>query len=153
MNYYQLLGVDAGADAATIKNAFRKLAKKYHPDTNPGDKEAELKFKDINEAYAILSDDTKRAKYDAELKGAATGSRTTSQGGGMNQQSARQKNPNMGKAPNMADFYESFRNSFDNLMGQDMKMNEEKNQKKAGAQPDFMNVNQQFASFFGFKPR
>ncbi len=63
-DYYEVLGVDKGADADAIKKAYRTLAKKYHPDMNPGDKEAEQKFKEVNEAYAVLSDPDKKAKYD-----------------------------------------------------------------------------------------
>ena len=66
-DYYEVLGVSKTASDSEIKKAYRKLAKQYHPDTNPGDIQAELKFKDINEAYAVLSDDAKRAKYDEEL--------------------------------------------------------------------------------------
>lgn len=63
-DYYEVLGVDKNADDATIKKAYRQLAKKYHPDANPGDKEAEAKFKEAGEAYAVLSDSEKRAAYD-----------------------------------------------------------------------------------------
>ncbi len=63
-DYYEVLGVDKNADDATIKKAYRTLAKKYHPDMNPGDKTAEEKFKEVNEAYAVLSDPDKKAKYD-----------------------------------------------------------------------------------------
>ena len=63
-DYYDVLGVDKSADATAIKKAYRKLAMKYHPDKNPGDKEAEEKFKEINEAYEVLSDETKRRNYD-----------------------------------------------------------------------------------------
>ena len=63
-DYYEVLGVDKSADANAIKKAYRALAKKYHPDMNPGDKEAEAKFKEVNEAYAVLSDEEKKAKYD-----------------------------------------------------------------------------------------
>ena len=63
-DYYEVLGVDKGADQSTIKSAYRKLAKKYHPDVNPGDKEAEKKFKEATEAYGVLSDDEKRRQYD-----------------------------------------------------------------------------------------
>ncbi|MCI7026446.1 MAG: molecular chaperone DnaJ [Clostridiales bacterium] len=63
-DYYEVLGIDRGADDAAIKKAYRAMAKKYHPDVNPGDKEAEEKFKDVNEAYSVLSDPQKRARYD-----------------------------------------------------------------------------------------
>ncbi|MBX5475687.1 MAG: molecular chaperone DnaJ [Clostridia bacterium] len=63
-DYYEILGVPRDADAETIKKAFRKLARQYHPDANPGDPEAEAKFKEINEAYEVLSDPEKRARYD-----------------------------------------------------------------------------------------
>ncbi len=63
-DYYQILGVDRSADEKEIKRAYRKLALKYHPDKNPGDKQAEEKFKELNEAYEVLGDAEKRAKYD-----------------------------------------------------------------------------------------
>src|SRR2546421_3267826 len=63
-DYYKILNVSRGANADEIKKAFRKLARKYHPDVNPGDKKAELRFKEINEAYEVLSDPDKRRKYD-----------------------------------------------------------------------------------------
>ncbi len=63
-DYYEVLGVDRNADEETIKKAYRKLAKKYHPDMHPGDKDAEAKFKECSEAYAVLSDKQKRAQYD-----------------------------------------------------------------------------------------
>ena len=63
-DYYEVLGVSRDADDATLKKAYRTLAKKYHPDMNPGDKEAEKKFKEASEAYAVLSDPEKRRQYD-----------------------------------------------------------------------------------------
>jgi molecular chaperone DnaJ len=63
-DYYETLGVDKSADEKALKSAYRKLAMKYHPDKNPGDAEAEAKFKEVGEAYAILSDADKRAAYD-----------------------------------------------------------------------------------------
>ncbi|MAR06051.1 MAG: molecular chaperone DnaJ [Cyanobium sp. NAT70] len=63
-DYFQVLGVDRGADVDTVKRAFRKLARKYHPDVNPGDKTAEAKFKEVSEAYEVLSDPEKRQRYE-----------------------------------------------------------------------------------------
>ena len=63
-DYFKVLGVDRGADADAIKRAFRKLARQYHPDVNPGDKTAEAKFKEVSEAYEVLSDPEKRKRYE-----------------------------------------------------------------------------------------
>jgi molecular chaperone DnaJ len=76
-DYYEVLGVDKSASDAQLKSAYRKLAKKYHPDMNPGDKEAEAKFKEASEAYSVLSDPDKRRQYDqfghAAFEGGAGG--------------------------------------------------------------------------------
>ena len=63
-DYFKVLGVERGADADTVKRAFRKLARQYHPDVNPGDQGAEAKFKEISEAYEVLSDPDKRRRYE-----------------------------------------------------------------------------------------
>ncbi len=77
-DYYEVLGVPKDADDAALKKAYRVLAKKYHPDANPGDKEAEAKFKEASEAYSVLSDPEKRRQYDqfghAAFEGGAGGS-------------------------------------------------------------------------------
>ena len=63
-DYYKVLGVDRGATEAEIKTAYRKLARKFHPDVNPNNKEAERRFKEANEAYQVIGDAEKRKKYD-----------------------------------------------------------------------------------------
>ena len=79
-DYYEVLGVKKDASDDEIKKAFRKLAIKYHPDKNPGDKEAEAKFKEANEAYSVLSDKTKRQRYD-QFGHAGVGGAGSSAGG------------------------------------------------------------------------
>ena len=81
-DYYEILGVARDADAETIKKAFRKLALEFHPDRNQGDKESEEKFKKINEAYQILSDDQKRRMYDRYGKEGISGAYGGAGGGG-----------------------------------------------------------------------
>ncbi len=63
-DYYKILGVNRKAPLAEIKKSFRKLARKFHPDLNPGDKAAEAKFKEIQEAYSVLKDPKKKSQYD-----------------------------------------------------------------------------------------
>ena len=76
-DYYDVLGIDRNADEKTIKKAYRKLAKKYHPDTNAGNADAADKFKEVNEAYDVLSDPKKKKMYDqfghAAFEGGAGG--------------------------------------------------------------------------------
>ena len=74
-DYYEVLGVQKGASEAELKKAYRKMAVKYHPDQNPGDKEAEEKFKDVSEAYDVLKDKQMRARYDAIRQFGAGGAR------------------------------------------------------------------------------
>lgn len=108
-NLYQVLGVKEDATPKEIKKAYRVLAKKYHPDTNPDNEQVAALFREANEAYTILSDETKRKQYDQKLKG---GQYTAS--------------------------------------GNEEKQKEKK--KKTYNDPH-MNVDEQFESFFGFRPK
>src|SRR5438552_14431530 len=91
-DYYDVLGLKRGASQKEIKQAYRKLARKHHPDVNPGDKSAESRFKDLSEAYEVLGDPAKRKKYDElganwrmyEQAGAGGGPGARPQGGGWN---------------------------------------------------------------------
>lgn len=80
-DYYDILGVKASASESDLKKAYRELAKRYHPDTHPGDKAAEERFKEISEAYYVLSDAKKRADYDAFRSGGGFGRTAGAQGG------------------------------------------------------------------------
>jgi molecular chaperone DnaJ len=81
-DFYQILGVSKDASDAELKKTYRKLARKYHPDSNPGDAAAEAKFKEISEAYSVLSDAEQRAEYDQTRARGAGGARFTAGGGG-----------------------------------------------------------------------
>ena len=82
-DYYEVLGVSKSADATEIKKAYRKLALKYHPDKNPGDKEAEEKFKEAAEAYDVLSNEEKKRRYDQFGHAGVGGAGQGGFGGGM----------------------------------------------------------------------
>ena len=100
-DYYEVLGVAKGADQSEIKKAYRKLAIKYHPDKNPDDKEAEEKFKEAAEAYEVLSDEDKRARYDRYGHAGVSGNAGGFSGGGMT----------------MEDIFQQFGDIFDNMGG------------------------------------
>ena len=80
-DFYKTLGVSNDVSAAELKKVYRKLARKYHPDSNPGDKAAEEKFKEISEAYDVLSDQQKRKEYD-QIRAMGSGARFSAGGPG-----------------------------------------------------------------------
>ncbi|MFD1715085.1 DnaJ C-terminal domain-containing protein [Amnibacterium flavum] len=80
-DFYKVLGVSKDADESTLKKSYRKLARQFHPDSNPGNSAAEAKFKEISEAYSVLSDSQQRAEYD-QMRAMGSGARFTAGGGG-----------------------------------------------------------------------
>ncbi len=141
-DYYKILGVSRDADDATIKKAFRKLAKQYHPDTNVGNAEAEKKFKEINEAYSVLSDENKRKAYDEDK-----GEQTNSADGTTNKtkKTSQASNPFAGFTAH------NFKMDFGDMMFDEI--NKKKTETKKDAKIDLNDVSEQFASFFGFHPK
>src|SRR5436190_4699205 len=110
-DYYKILGVGRQADKSEIQKAFRRLARQHHPDVNPGNKEAEDKFKEINEAYEVLSDPEKREQYDKlggeyqryqQQGGPANGDFDWSQ---YNQQQGGQRQHTYSTSPDMAEMF------------------------------------------------
>lgn len=146
MDLYKVLEVSRTATTEEIRKAYRKLARKYHPDSNQGDKNAEEKFKQISDAYMILGDETKRAEYDAEKEKKVNATRqTTTSSKGFNGQ-------------NMFNKADIFGQGFfgQNPFGQNP-LNRDKTSEREetdfGYGVDKQSVNQQFANFFGFGPR
>lgn len=104
MDYYKILGVAETADVDHIKKAYRKLVKECHPDTHPGDTKAEERFKQLSEAYAVLSDEEKRDKYDRERGARKGGQRNASARAGSSMQSGRRPSPAKGFHRDFAEF-------------------------------------------------
>jgi len=98
-DYYKILGVQKSAGLDEIKKAYRRLALKFHPDKNPGDKEAEGKFKEISEAYYVLSDDGRRREYDLAQKGGFSGGFGGAQGFDYDEFMSAFRGPRRGRSP------------------------------------------------------
>ena len=146
-DYYKILEVSPSADDAEIKKSFRKLAKKYHPDTNGGDKVAEERFQEVNEAYTILGDPEKKKAYDEERQGKRSGaagpdSRAQAGGGAKTTKAPRGTFTGFNTS--------NFKMDFGDMMFDEL--NKDKKNKEKG-QPDLADVSSQFASFFGFRPK
>ncbi len=106
-DFYKVLGVPRTATESELKSAYRKLAKRYHPDTHPGDKECEERFRQINEAYDTLSNPTKRSKYDREYK---TDNRRKTESG--KSEETRKRNPNVSPEMDFANIHKTFEQFF-----------------------------------------
>lgn len=110
-DFYKVLGVDKGVSAADLKKTYRKLARQYHPDSNPGDAKAEAKFKEISEAYAVLSDPEQREEYD-QIRAMGSGARFsapgTAGGGGFDDVFSRFGQQRGGAAGGFDDFFSMF---------------------------------------------
>lgn len=118
-DYYKVLGVERNADEQVIKRAYRKLALKFHPDRNPNNKEAEEKFKEINEAYQVLSDKEKRSRYDALGESYTRWQQTGGQPGGFNWQDwAGQQQQTGGTRVNVEDLEDLFGGGFSDFFSQ-----------------------------------
>src|SRR5881296_100063 len=113
-DYYSTLGVAKTATEKEIKTAFRKLARKHHPDVNPGDKAAESRFKELNEAYEVLGDPVKRKKYDElganwrQYEQAGAGFDPRQAGGGFHTMTEEEMNEMFGDGNPFSDFFQTF---------------------------------------------
>lgn len=144
-DYYAILGVSNTAEAGEIKAAYRKLAKKYHPDLNQGDKQAEERFKDVNEAYAALGDEGARAKYDLGRR--SEKAKAAAQRQPPKSASRAPVNPNF-DISNMAQGFESFF-GFNPETGDIT--NESKLNRNARQEQNPLDMSKLFDSYFGFK--
>lgn len=139
-NYYKILGVEQNVTFDELKKVYRKLAKKYHPDTNLGNVKAEEMFKKITEAYEVLSDDKKRAKYDRELNGKFSN---------FDSNSKTSSNSN-GKTSNINEEIFNKFNGF-NVFEQAFGMNGKNNNKNENVSKNPMDFTDMFENFMGMK--
>lgn len=140
-NYYKILGVSESATEDEIKSAYRKLAKRYHPDSHPGDAECEKKFREINEAYGVLSDSEKKKKYDAGNKTEETGSSSAK----------KAKNEFQGTRSADVDF-ENIYKSFEQFFGFNPNTQDVTNEEKLNPQSaNPLDTTKMFERFMGIK--
>lgn len=139
-DYYKILEVQKDATEDVIKKSYRKLAKKYHPDTNGGDEKAAQKFQEISEAYTILSDAKKRQEYDESFEKAQDFKEESFMG---------KKAKPTGKTGFSS---QNFRFDFGDMMFEELKKEGQKSEVNKG-QINYADMSAQFANFFGFRPK
>lgn len=137
-NYYKILGVSENVTNEELKKVYRKLAKKYHPDTNVGNTQAEEMFKKVSKAYEVLSDETSRAKYDREIKG------------NFNNFDTSTNNKKTSASSVNEDIFNKFNgfNVFEQAFGMNNKANKNENIKATKNPMDFTDM---FENFMGIK--
>ena len=137
-NYYKILGVSENVTNEELKKVYRKLAKKYHPDANVGNTQAEEMFKKVSKAYEVLSDETSRAKYDREIKG------------NFNNFDTNTNNKKTGTSSVNEDIFNKFNgfNVFEQAFGMNNKSNKNENIKATKNPMDFTDM---FENFMGIK--
>ncbi|OPZ94411.1 MAG: Chaperone protein DnaJ [Firmicutes bacterium ADurb.Bin419] len=143
-NYYEVLGVGREATSDEIKKAFRKLARQYHPDVNPGNKEAEEKFKEINEAYNVLIDESKRKKYDDKPD-------STNESGNKSSEHSKSKNQTQGR-PNKFDF-DDVEKTFESFFGFNPKTKEAGIKREKDKKKNPLDASDMFGKYFGARKK
>ncbi|GLC80093.1 DnaJ domain-containing protein [Lacrimispora brassicae] len=147
MDYYNVLGVNADETDETIKASYRKLAKQYHPDANPGDEDAARCFREVAEAYSVLGDADKRAKYDKERKKAAGKQAAAGKGKGTTRSTSYGQ-------PGAGFDYENVSAGFERFFGfnpQTGKVNDEKLNPKEKSKAEPIDVSGLFERYMGIK--
>ena len=146
-NYYEILGIKKDASQEEIKKAYRKLARQYHPDVNPGNKQAEERFKEINEAYNTLNDELLRKAYDGK----------SGHGTGTNQTEERRQGAGQGVRENQGSYHsfsmEDARRTFEKFFGFDPKTNEININKNKSKKNKPMDTSDLFDRYFGVKKK
>ena len=149
MDYYKILGVPRDADEEQIKRAYRKKAKQYHPDLNPGNAEAEAKFKEIVEAYEVLGNAEKRESYDLKQEKAAVFGQKTGQNRTENKNRASARQVNFGEFTKDMEKYFGF--SFTSGASQQGQGASQGGQKAGGGKKNPLDVTDMFEAFMKMK--